>query len=53
MKAARPTQLALSLNLTVMVAAVFSMPVYFEAAGPTAFRYLPLQQSTPQGFALL
>jgi hypothetical protein len=48
----RPTQLALSLNLTVRVAPYMGMVSYLEAGGPTALRYLPIQQLTPQGYVL-
>lgn len=49
----RPSIITLSLNLTVQVHPMMSMVAYMEAAGPTAMRYLSIQQLTPQGYALL
>lgn len=48
----RPTQLALSLNLTVKVRPYMSMVSYLEAGGSTCMRYHPFQELTPQGYVL-
>jgi hypothetical protein len=48
----RPTPLALSLNLTVRISPMMGMVAYLEAGGPTAVRYLRIQQMGPQGYVL-
>jgi hypothetical protein len=49
----RSTPLALSLNLTVRVSPMMGMVTYLEAGGPTAIRYLRIQQIGPQGYVLV